>query len=407
MNIIAIIAEYNPFHQGHQYQIDYLRRHYQPDYILAVMSGNYVQRGEPAIFDKYFRAELAVAAGVDAIIELPTRYATGSAGNFGQAAVQLLNSLHCVSSLCFGSEIGQIQPLVELADYLLTEPPNFKNALRHHLKKGVSYPKARNLAVNATFKNSDQILNGSNNILAIEYLKALQASRSKIQPLTIKRAGSDYLSTNYQTQFPSASAIRKHFQANFEDSPPFYQSLTTSLPPRVMEEIQKQPLYPIYNSDFYSHYRYILERQDDDRRRPIADLSTELFNRMVKANRQHHQYQAFIEAVPTKNYNKTRVLRALLHLLLNMDSISTNPIQLDYVKLLAFRKSAAPLIKIIRNHSHLPVITNTKQDSHQLSSGGLERLEQEVSYTRIYNQIVYQKYQVELANDYQAPIRIR
>jgi len=208
MKVAGIVTEYNPFHLGHEYQLIETKKRLDVDYIVVVMSGNFVQRGEPALLNKWERTQLALIGGADLVIELPTPYACSSAELFAKGSVNLLNQLNCVDYLVFGSEQGEIAPLMELALFLNNEPANYKNALHSELKLGLSYPKARMNAIHATFTNANTLLKGSNNILGIEYLRALHSFESSIQPITIKREGSSYLNESLTHVLPSATAIR-------------------------------------------------------------------------------------------------------------------------------------------------------------------------------------------------------
>ncbi len=224
MSICAIVTEYNPFHLGHEYQIQQVRKQLDAEAVIVIMSGHFVQRGEPAIFDKWTRTRLALAGGADIVIELPTLFATASAETFAYGAVELIKSLGVVDKLCFGSESGEIGSIRDLAKFLAKEPANYKNALKSELKKGYSFPKARSLAIASTYPHerglfgqthphvsldeSKKLMKGSNNILGIEYVKALDRLKSDIEPYTIKRVGASYLSDSIKEVLPSATAIR-------------------------------------------------------------------------------------------------------------------------------------------------------------------------------------------------------
>ena len=196
--ILGIVSEYNPFHNGHLHHLEVSKQLTNTDFTVAVMSGNFVQRGDTSIVDKWTKAEMAIKSGVDLVIELPTVYAISSAENFADGAVKILNSLGVVDYISFGSEIGEISPLNDVASILYREPKEFQSLILAQLKSGLSYPKAREIALSQFFGNSkkySEVLNNPNNILAVEYLKALKRHRSQIKPLTIKRDYSDYNST--------------------------------------------------------------------------------------------------------------------------------------------------------------------------------------------------------------------
>ena len=212
MKTAGIIAEYNPFHTGHEYQINYIKEKLRTDYVVIAMSGDFVQRGTPALFSKYVRAEMALRSGADLVLELPVSISSASAELFARGGVQLLDGLGVTDILCFGSECGDTDALMELAKILANEPEDFQTALRRNLKNGMTFPKARSMALSAVFPESEkyqQLLSSPNNILGIEYCKAILRENSSISPVSIKREGNDYHeNTLSENHFPSASAIR-------------------------------------------------------------------------------------------------------------------------------------------------------------------------------------------------------
>ena len=219
MKIAGIIAEYNPFHKGHEYQITYTREHLGADYVIVAMSGDYVQRGTPALLPKHIRSEMALKCGADLVLELPVSVSTASAELFAKGGVQLLENLGVVDFLCFGSESGSVSELKSLAAILTEEPEEYKQVLKKHLSQGKTFPSARALALQEytktvscdSLKHAEEILLSPNNILGIEYCKALLRVKSCIEPCTLKREGAGYHDTSLFNQNPSASAIRKHF----------------------------------------------------------------------------------------------------------------------------------------------------------------------------------------------------
>jgi len=215
MKILGIIAEYNPFHNGHNYQIQKAKQITNADAIVVIMSGNFVQRGEPAILDKWTRTHMALCSGADIVIELPVIYATASAEYFAYAAVKLFHDMGIITDICFGSELGEIVPLQQIAKLLLQETEQFRNILKQQLQNGVSYASARAIALSKIYPNSEALLSQPNNILAIEYLKALLKLDSHISPHTIARKNSDYNSITLSHQnMASASALRNAIAQN-------------------------------------------------------------------------------------------------------------------------------------------------------------------------------------------------
>jgi len=407
MKICGIITEYNPFHLGHAYQISETKRQLNADYVVVIMSGHFVQRGEPAIFDKWTRSRLALAGGADIVIQLPTLYATSSAEFFSKGAIELLNSLGIIDILSFGSESGDLQSLMSIADFLIKEPPNFKNALRGELKKGYSYPKARHHALLATYKQSENLLKGSNNILGIEYLKSLKRQSSSITPYTVKRIGSDYLNQTIHGSISSATAIRKLFK-DFTNTKDILPILRSVIPDSVYRELMTSDrLNPIFIDDMFSIVKYLLETQSVT---DIYDFPDELYNRMLNQMYASLSYESFIDAVLSKNYTKTTIQRSLMHLFLNIHHSDMQQLMdhgLPYIHILGFNQKSSAVMSQIKRHASLPMITNVKDHQKYLSSYGKKLLKNEIRYSNLYNQLIANKYLTYKKNDYRQPIIVR
>lgn len=233
--ILAVISEYNPFHNGHVKHLAYSKQLTKADFSMAIITGNFVQRGEPSLVDKWTKAEMALKAGFDIVLELPTIYAISSAENFAGGAVKILNSLGIVDFLSFGSELGEIAPLDDLANLLYKEPKELSSLIHQHLKTGVSYPRAREMALMQFLGNNKiykQALTSPNNILGIEYLKALKKYKSPIKPITIKREYSDHNSTTIKKGIASSSTIRMMLQKK--------KNIHTVVPFETYELLEKQ-----------------------------------------------------------------------------------------------------------------------------------------------------------------------
>ena len=209
--VLGIISEYNPFHNGHLYHLEQSKKLSGCDYTVAVISGNFTQRGSTSLVDKWEKTRMALANGVDLVIELPVLYSISSAENFADGSIKILNSLGIVDTLSFGAETSDIAVLSKIADVLTVEPTEYKNILSHELKKGLSFPKARENALLmylGDIRKYSGVLSSPNNILGIEYLKALKKYKSNINPICIKRIESDYNSINFSNNIASATAIR-------------------------------------------------------------------------------------------------------------------------------------------------------------------------------------------------------
>lgn len=355
--ITGIIAEYNPFHNGHAYQIEQARLLTGCDFLVVVMSGDYVQRGAPAVFDKYTRARMALACGADLVLELPVACSCASAEFFASGAVSLLDGLGCVDFLCFGSESGNLQSLMEPARILAKESPVFQEALRRGLSLGLSFPAARKEAFRACASNPD-ILDLPNNILGIEYLKALLQRESSIKPVTIKREGQGYHDTLLDSGFASASGIRRFLKQ--EEAPlSALPALKESLPDPVMEVLKDTLAHtlPVWEEDFSMLLRYELLRQSASDLTRYADISPDLGRRLKNCADKFSSFSEFVALVKTKDVTYTRITRALFHILLNLTGEDTrNSVAMPYARILGFRKDHSRILGLLKENSRIPII---------------------------------------------------
>ena len=355
--ITGIIAEYNPFHNGHAYQIEQARLLTGCDFLVVVMSGDYVQRGAPAVFDKYTRARMALACGADLVLELPVACSCASAEFFASGAVSLLDGLGCVDFLCFGSESGDLQSLMEPARILAKESPVFQEALRRGLSLGLSFPAARKEAFRACASNPD-ILDLPNNILGIEYLKALLQRESSIKPVTIKRKGQGYHDTLLDSGFASASGIRRFLKQ--EEAPlSALPALKESLPDPVMEVLKDTLAHtlPVWEEDFSMLLRYELLRQSASDLTRYADIPPDLGRRLKNCADKFSSFSEFVALVKTKDVTYTRITRALFHILLNLTGEDTrNSVAMPYARILGFRKDHSRILGLLKENSRIPII---------------------------------------------------
>lgn len=359
MKIAAIIVEYNPFHNGHLYHLEQTRKHTGADHIVCVMSGNFVQRGLPAIADKWHRAQMALACGADLVIELPCLYAIQSAEGFAQGAIRLVDSLQCVDTLSFGSECNDMAILQKYARLFAEEPASFKRNLQKHLQTGMSYPAARQAAIRQTEYNcdSDEILTGANNILAIEYLKALYVCDSNIQPFCIQRKGDGYSETTMSNAFSSATAIRNEIATNG-----FSQKVLSNIPKPCHPLLDFDPLCNLHH--YFLLLQYKLRMMKPAEMSAIYDMSEGLQNRMKRVASTASTFEELVLSIKTKRYTYTRICRVLLYCLLD---VTKQTIQMAnsqtplYAHVLGFRKNKTELLSYITQHSVIPVITRSSE----------------------------------------------
>lgn len=393
MNAVGLIVEYNPFHNGHLYHMEEAKRLTNAEYAVCVMSGNFVQRGAPAIVDKYTRAQMALACGADLVIELPAAFATGSAEDFAAAGVRLLSGLGAVDSLCFGSERGELEPFLKAAQVLTEEPPAYQALLRRGLKEGLSYPAARSRALSEYAANrfplEENLLESPNNILGLEYLKALYRQGSSMRPVTIKRHISSYHSQSLEGAYSSASAIRKGLEEGAKN-------LEKQIPKEAHALLaQCRFLAPDDFSQLLS-YRLLSLLHKGEALSDYADVSPELESRLKKQGC-FGSYSQITASLKTKQYTYTRISRALLHILLDIKSCDMELWKKEgyvkYARVLGFRRRAVPLLSEIKKAGSLPLLTKT--------AGFADPLFQcEVLASDIYRNAYYYKYGVMQKDEY-------
>ena len=429
MKIVGLITEYNPFHNGHLHHIREALRIAGADTAIVVMSGDYVQRGVPAIMPKRLRAEMALKCGAAAVFELPVCYATGSAEYFAMGAVSLLDRLGIVDSLCFGSECNNLGVLSRIADLLLSEPGEYRVLLKKHLRSGLSYPAARMRAISEYLCDPDisSIVSDPNNILGIEYLKALKRLNSPIRPFTIQRAGAHYHDRELSgDHLSSASAIRSLLAysssslrtdrsgGSFDDTPfsNILGVLEEQVPACCLELLKDchKVLFPVYQNDFSLILKYkLLNKQPEDLTRYL-DVSGELANRICSQLNNFFNYKQFCELLKTREITHARISRALLHIMLG---IKTKNVQeyIDggwhfYARLLGFRKDRVKLLSLLSEKSSLPVLTRLSE-SAVLPAPGRQMLRNDLLASNLYNSVVTDKFKTAFQNEYkQAVIKI-
>lgn len=350
MKIAAIISEYNPFHKGHAYQISKTREIAGATHIIALMSGNFVQRGLPAIIDKYRRAEMALLGGADLVLELPVVYALSSAEFFAEGSVKILNLLNGVDLLSFGSEEGDLEKLRKIAKILASEPPQYQLALKKNLSKGYSFPRARNEALVELLPDlSIDFIQSPNNILGIEYIKALFKTSSSIEPFTVKRMGKGYHDEDLdEDAFASATALRKNIMENI----PLTGHVPDELDSYMLKLTSQQ--YPYVSLDSYLDllkYRLITNGHTLSK---IPEASEGLDQRILDVfrNNSYDSMDQYIDQIKTKRYTRTRISRILLQFLLGMDEYSIQTL----------RKSVPPSVKILAcNDAGKEILANLRK----------------------------------------------
>lgn len=351
MKVTGIITEYNPFHNGHKYHIEQARSVTGADYIIAIMSPDFVQRGVPAIFDKHTRTRMALASGADIVIELPLSYASSSAESFAFGSLKLLDGLGVVDYCCFGSEYGNTDALSAIATVLSEEPESYREMLKSLLKQGFSYPSARKQALcQGEHSDWELILDAPNNILGIEYCKAIQSLGSSIKPVAIKRVENNYHDTTLSQSISSATALRNTlFGSNQRD-------LIANQMPLAAHTILTDSWNvhgPLCEDDFSLLLKYKLMSETPESLATYLDVSKSLGNRICNCLNEFQSFSQFANLLKSRDLTRTRINRALLHILLNVRQ--TEPI--TYARILGFNRNAKPLLGAIKDATMLPLIS--------------------------------------------------
>lgn len=360
MSILGIIAEYNPFHFGHKYQLNRSKKETGSNYVVSVMSGSFVQRGEPAFLDKWSRARMAIDGGVDLVLELPVIYSTQTAELFAYGGVKLLNSLNIVDYLSFGTEIGDLENLKTIANVLVNEPKEFIDLLRFYLDQGLSFPISRSKALNKYLPsdiNASIIVSNPNNILAIEYLKSLEILRSDIIPHTIKRVGADYSSKDLNEKFSSATGIRESIIKHGINSVENYLPISSF---HIMKDFYNK--FGEFNS-LYNYEQillYILRTTESENMSELIDVEHGLGNRILNKSSSSSSLSQIVQNSISKTHTRTRIQRTLIHLLLELNKQSFNNMHQfypSYTRVLASNKNGLYLLNKIKANSGIPIIT--------------------------------------------------
>ena len=406
MRITGIIAEYNPLHNGHIYHMSEARQLSEADGIVAVMSGNFVQRGEPALADKYLRTKAALLAGADAVFELPVRYSCGSAGFFAAGGVSALDSLAVVDGIAFGCEDADLEALKSMAAFLEDEPEEYKKLLQSNMRRGMNFAKARSKALSDVLSSSaSSLLDKPNNILAIEYLRAMSRTGSKLTPYAVARTGKGHNE--------SASFIRKELEKIQSGSILPSPSLQSMLPAYALEDLS----CPLFSDDFSGLLLYRLRLLTADELTRFEDISPELANSIKKASASAHSFSELARAVSSRAFTDSRIRRALIHILIDLQKKVTadktafvTPSSLsvpdgatpvcpqahkpEALRLLGFRRGTK-VLRLIQDAAAVPIITKPADAPD-------ECLTEDILATDIYRLAFFERYKLPLPDEYRS-----
>lgn len=372
MNVVGIIAEYNPFHEGHAYQIQKAKEQCDAEFAVVVMNGDFVQRGEPAIFDKYTRTKEALLGGADLIFELPVRFGLSSAGDFAMGGVLALNALPFVTHLCFGTETGDLTPLLQAATFLCDEPDSYRTRVKHFVKQGILYPKARSLALAAESGLPTETWDSPNNILGLEYCVALQKLHSKIKPFTIRREGQGYHDndTPALSDFPSATFLRE----------------------KIRKAGEKENLSL---SDFSSLIGYSLLTAKDLCR--IKDITPDLSDRIRNELPKYREINEFVKTIKNPSLTTGRIKRSFFQCLFDIEK--EEPV-MPYLRVLGMKKEASSLLSQKENAS-CQILTKLAFDVPKMDDTAKKLFAKDLLASDLYRQVFCHKYNQTLPNEYQ------
>lgn len=386
--VLGIIAEYNPFHNGHLYQIEEAKKQTGAEYVVAIITGNFTQRGNTSLVNKWTKAQMAIENGVDIVLELPTVYSISSAENFAEGAIKVLDSLKIVDTLCFGTETSDFAALNNIANVLYNEPKQYCSILNHELGKGISYPKARENALMMylnDIKRYASILSGSNNILAIEYLKALKRLKSDIKPYPIERKKVYYNDERIIDEFASATAIRKLVAREQ------YDDLRKVVPRnsyRLLKEEIRKGSYVLDLIKFEKEILYELRKMSVKEIAEIPDVSEGLEYAIKEAANSCNSLIELVNIIKSKRYTQTRIQRILLYILLGITKkdMQNSKKVTPYARVLGFNSRGRQMLSdICTINPKIQMVTSVKKFEDQNTNKILkEMLEKDIFATNIY-----------------------
>ena len=364
MNITGIITEYNPFHNGHLYHLSSAKSVTNCDGVVCIMSGNFVQRGGPAIIDKWQRASMAIENGVDLVIELPTFYALSSAEHFAKGSLSILDSLGVINNIFFGSECGNIEDLSKISNILVNEPLEFKDELKRNLNEGLTFAKARELSLIKVLqdKNLSEILRNSNNILGIEYIKAILSLKSNITPITFKREGSNYNDKNLSSTFASATSIRNALKSSNS-----FEGLKDFMPEKsylILKKLNENNYPLVFEEDMFNFIKYKIVSQCVNFNN-LLDISEGLDNKIIKEIYNSNSYEELVLNIKSKRYTYTKISRLLTQIFIGLDGYNCTELfnkDLLYARILGFNNKGKSILKEMKKTSTIPLITKVPRN---------------------------------------------
>ncbi|MBE5923493.1 MAG: nucleotidyltransferase family protein [Lachnospiraceae bacterium] len=407
MKHVGIIAEYNPFHNGHFYQLSKVKEMFPGKKIIVCMSGDFVQRGEPALLPKTIRCNMALQGGCDVILSFPPMFSSASSEHFAAAGVLMLAKTGVIDTLCFGAECDDLHLLSDIADIFINEPDAYKTSLKTALSNGLSFPKARAFALKECYPdcNYESIINQPNNILAIEYIKTIKRYALPITPVVIKRTTSNYNDLSLESPICSASALRNDVQKNDN-----FNVWKEHVPEISYSTLTKSPYSkPIYFSDIYALLQYRITSEHGSLTN-YHECSEFVANQLEKISYFPTSFDEFINNLSGKHITESRLRRIMLNIIL-MRTKEKIKLQIDneyvpFIRILGFNEDSAFVLKEMKENSSLPIINKTANASNLLSGHAYEAFLQDVYESTIYRQTFYNKYGILIPSEYEQSVII-
>ncbi len=408
MKHIGIIAEYNPFHNGHAYQFSQIKKVFPDKKLIICLSGDYVQRGEPCIFPKPLRCKCALAGGADLVIELPFPYSSASSEHFATAGIMTLYKTGIIDTICFSAECDDLDKLSFLAELFLNEPDEYRNELKKNLALGLSFPKARYNSIKSCCpdNNYETILESPNNILAIEYIKAIRKYNLPLDIHVIKRSHDNHNELSNKEHICSSSALRN----TIDPLNPNYNSWSNNIPADVLDIITESPVSkPIFSDDYYPYLQYKIISEINDLNN-YFEMTEELSNTINNLSVIPTSLHELIDLLSSKHNTNARIRRALFNIILSRtkDMIREYPPDIVYyIRLLGVRETSTHLIKEMNELCDIPIINKTSLAKKILNKKAFTLFNKEINENMLYRQTFYNKYGIILPTDYQQSVIIQ
>ena len=402
MKTTGLVTEYNPFHNGHKYHIEKARETTGADCVIAVMSGDFVQRGSCAVTDKYTRTAMALAEGASLVLELPVCFATGSAEFFARGAVRILSQTGVAESICFGCEHADIRLFHTFCAVLAEEPAEFRRILKSKLASGLPFPAARHQALSACLPEleADTFLQSPNNILGLEYVKALYQEHAAITPFPIQRIGNGYHDESLSGIYSSATAIRQGIHKK-QISPSALKNIPAQAAAILEQQLTRRG--SLDADSFSPLLKYALLSENAASLCRYQDMTKALANRIMNRLNDFIDITSFTSLLKTRELTYSRISRALLHVMLGLtdeDLARALRPENSYLRILGFRKDAGCLLKELKQKSTVPIITKPADAASLLGTSAFKTFEQDIRAAHIYETIMTDTYHTPFQHEY-------